>query len=72
VIDDKFTRQKTKPSINLTFHGITIDVSDEYQNADDTICSNREFDSNKSDENTIRPKKHDKERIAATRGIKID
>jgi hypothetical protein len=34
-----------------TLRGIKIDSSDEYENADDSIRVNREFDSNKIDEN---------------------
>jgi hypothetical protein len=31
--------------------GITIDRSDEYENADDSICVNHEFDLNELEEN---------------------
>jgi hypothetical protein len=39
-----------EPLMNSTFRGISIDLSDEYANAFDSIRSNREFDSNEMDE----------------------
>jgi hypothetical protein len=42
---DKFRKRNADPSIDWTWDGITIDWSDEYENARDSICINREFDS---------------------------
>jgi hypothetical protein len=36
-----------------TFRGITIDWSDDNENASDSICAKREFDSNVIDENNL-------------------
>jgi hypothetical protein len=55
-----------------TFRGISIDLSDEYENADDSIRINREFDSNEIDERDLQQKKDDDPRIATFRGISID
>jgi hypothetical protein len=41
---------KAEPSINRTLRGIMIDLSDEDENASDSIRVNREFDSNEIDE----------------------
>jgi hypothetical protein len=61
-----------EPSINRTCRGISIDLSDEYENADDSIRSNREFDSNEIDESDLQSEKHDDPRISTFRGISID
>jgi hypothetical protein len=45
-IDDTSTFWKAEPSINRTPRGITIDWSEESENASDSIRVNREFDSN--------------------------
>jgi hypothetical protein len=44
--DDKSTSQNAVASMNSTLRGITIDLSDELENAYDSIRFNREFDSN--------------------------
>jgi hypothetical protein len=61
-----------EPSTNSTFRGISIDRSDENENALDPIRVNREFDSNEIDENEQQGKKHDDPRISIFRGISID
>jgi hypothetical protein len=49
-IDDKFVPRNAESSMNWTFRGMTIDWSDEHENANDSIRVNREFDSNMIDE----------------------
>jgi hypothetical protein len=51
--------------------GITIDSSDEYENAFDSIGSNREFDSNEIDQSESHPEKHDEPRSSISKGIMI-
>jgi glucan biosynthesis protein len=46
-----------------TFRGISIDSSDEYENAYDSIRINFEFDSNEIDESDLQNEKHDDPRI---------
>jgi hypothetical protein len=58
--------------MNRTFRGITIDRSDDPQNASDSIRVNREFDSNLIDESKQQPEKHRHSRISTFRGITID
>jgi hypothetical protein len=72
VIDDKVTLINAEPSMNWTFRGITIDSSDENENADDSIRVNCEFDSNEIDESDLQSEKHDEQRISTFLGIKID
>jgi hypothetical protein len=67
-----FTPQNAEPAINWTFRGITIDESDEYVNASDSIRVNRESDSNVTDESDLHSEKHDEQRISTFRGITID
>jgi hypothetical protein len=55
-----------------TLRGITIDRSDEYENADDSIRVNRESVSNVIDESDSHPRKHDDPMISTFRGITID
>jgi hypothetical protein len=55
-----------------TFRGISIDRSDEYENANDSIRFNRESDSNEMDESDLHDEKHDDPRISTFRGISID
>jgi hypothetical protein len=50
VTDDRATPQNPKSSMNRTFRGITIDWSDEFENACDSIRVKCEFDSNVIDE----------------------
>jgi hypothetical protein len=52
-----------------TLLGITIDSSDDPENAPDSIRSNREFDSNEMDENDPHREKQDEPRISISRGI---
>jgi hypothetical protein len=54
-----------------TFRGIMIDLSDDDENADDSIRVNRELDSNVIDESS-ETKKHCDPRISTFLGIKID
>jgi hypothetical protein len=70
--DDRGTEQNGEPSMNRTLRGIRIDGSDEFENANDSIRVNREFDSNEIDENDLQHKKHDEQRISTLRGIKTD
>jgi hypothetical protein len=58
--------------MNLTFRGITIDSSDNLQNASDSIRVKREFDSNVIDESNLQDEKHFDPRISTLRGIVID
>jgi hypothetical protein len=52
-----------------TFRGITIDESDENENAFDSIRVNRESDSNVIDESDRQYEKHDEQRISISRPI---
>jgi hypothetical protein len=54
-----------------TLRGIKIDSSDEYENADDSIRVNCEFDSNVTDESDLQDEKHFDSRISTFLGIKI-
>jgi hypothetical protein len=72
LIDDRFTEQKAEPSMNRTVRGITIDRSDESENANDSIRVNREFDSNEIDESDLQFEKHFEQRISTLDGITID
>jgi hypothetical protein len=58
--------------MNRTFRGITIDSSDEYENAFDSIRVKCEFDSNVIDESEQQDEKHFDPRISIFLGIKID
>jgi hypothetical protein len=66
------TQQNAEPSINWTFRGITIDESDEFENASDSIRVNRESDSIVIDESDRQFEKHFEQRISTFRGITID
>jgi hypothetical protein len=55
-----------------TVRGITIDSSDEAQNACDSICLMREFGSNRTDESEEQYEKEDLPRISTPHGIKMD
>jgi hypothetical protein len=55
-----------------TFRGISIDLSDYDENADDSIRVNREFDLNEIDESDSHSQKHDDPKISTFRGITID
>jgi hypothetical protein len=46
-----------------TLDGITIDSSDEYENAFDSIRVNRDFDANEIDESDLQDEQHNKQRI---------
>jgi hypothetical protein len=47
-------------------------LSDEHENASDSIRVNREFDSNEIDESDSHRSKHDDPKISTFRGISID
>jgi hypothetical protein len=72
VIEDCPILINAEPAMTETFRGMTIDVNDEFENAKDSICFNREFDSNVIDERDRQYEKHDVQRISTLRGIKID
>jgi hypothetical protein len=55
-----------------TLLGITIDSSDENENAEDSIRVNRDFDSNEIDLRNLHFKKKDDPRISTLHGITID
>jgi hypothetical protein len=59
-------------SINRTCRGISIDLSDEYENANDSIRFNRKFDSNAIGEIDSQDEKLDDPRILTFRGMSID
>jgi hypothetical protein len=63
---------KTSRTKNFNSDGITIDSSDEHENAHDSIRANREFDSNESDESHSQLEKQDEQRTSTFDGIKID
>jgi hypothetical protein len=54
------------------FRGISIDVTDDDENALDSIRVNREFASNVIDESDLHDRKHDDPRTSTFRGITID
>jgi hypothetical protein len=58
--------------MNSIFRGILIDLSDEFENASDSIRVKREFDSNVIDESDLQDEKQDDPRISTFLGIKID
>jgi hypothetical protein len=58
--------------MNSTFRGIMIDLSDDSQNASDSIRFNCEFDSNVIDESDSQNKKHPNPRVSTFRGMMID
>jgi hypothetical protein len=58
--------------MNWTFCGITIDWSDENENAADSIRVKHEFDSNMIDESDSQDEKQADPRISTLLGIKID
>jgi hypothetical protein len=64
--------KNAEPSINWTFRGITIDESDDFENASESIRVNREPDSNVIDESDSQYQKHFEQRISTFRGITID
>jgi hypothetical protein len=72
MIDEKLTFRKAQSSMNRTLRGITIDFSDECENANDSIRVNREFDSIEIDKSDLQYEKHFEQRISTLRGIKID
>jgi hypothetical protein len=55
-----------------TLQGIKIVGIDESENADDSICINREFDSNVIDESNLQDAKHCEQRTSTSHGITID
>jgi hypothetical protein len=73
VIDESdWQYEKHEESRISTFWGIMIDLSDDDENADDSIRVNREFDSNEIDESDQQYEKHEEQRISTFRGIVID
>jgi hypothetical protein len=71
-IDCNFVFSNAEPSINCRLRGITIDWSEEDENANDSIRFNLEFDLNEIDESDSQDEKHAKQRISTLRGITID
>jgi hypothetical protein len=59
-------------AINNIVEGILIDLSDENENADDSIRINLEFDSNVIDESDLPNEKHSEPIISTLFGINID
>jgi hypothetical protein len=73
VIDENDSQlEKHDEQRSSTFRGITIDSSDEYENAFDSIRVNLESDSNVIDESDLQFEKHDEQRSSTLRGITID
>jgi hypothetical protein len=70
--DNKITPTNAEPSMNRTFRGITIDRSDENENAPHSIRIKAEFDSNVTDESASQYEKQNDPRISTFLGIKID
>jgi hypothetical protein len=58
--------------MNRTFRGITIDLSDENENANDSIRVKCEFDSNVIYERDLQLEKHPEPRFSTLLGIEID
>jgi hypothetical protein len=73
VIDesDSHFKKQCDPRIS-TFRGIIIDLSDEYENASDSIRVKCEFDSNLIDESDLQYEKLCDPTISTFLGIKID
>jgi hypothetical protein len=71
-MDDKATSINAEPSMNCTFRRITIDLSDEYENAADSIRVKCECNSNVIDKSDLQYEEHLDPRIPTLRGIKID
>jgi hypothetical protein len=71
---DESDRQNEKhfDPIISTCLGIKIDLSDENENASDSIRLSREFDSNVIDESDSHAEKRSDPRISTLLGIKID
>jgi hypothetical protein len=57
--------------MNWTFRGITIESSDEYENASDSVRVNCEFDSNVIDESDLQWQKAFGPKISTFLGIEI-
>jgi hypothetical protein len=70
-VSDLHPEKHDDPTIS-TLLGITIDSSDEDENALDSIRVNRELDSNEIDESDLHQEKHDDPRISTLLGITID
>jgi hypothetical protein len=67
-----FVIANAEPSMNRTFRGSLIDLSDDHRNANDSIRINRESDSNEIDKSRRQQEKHPDSRISTLRGILID
>jgi hypothetical protein len=59
-------------AINNIVEGINMDLSEDLENASDSIRVKCEFDSNVIDESDLQYAKHFDPRISTLRGIKID
>jgi hypothetical protein len=70
-IDDNVTSTNAEPSMNWTFRGITIDRSDDPENASDSNRVKHEFDSNVIDESNSQDEKQCEPRISIFRPISI-
>jgi hypothetical protein len=70
VIDEseRHCEKHFEPRIS-TFLGITIDLIDEFENANNSSIFTREFDSNKTDESDLHRAKHDEPSISIVFGI---
>jgi hypothetical protein len=70
VIDESDSQyQKQNEQRISTFRGITIDESDDFENAEDSIRVNRESDSNVIDESDSQCEKQFEQRISISRPI---
>jgi hypothetical protein len=70
--DDNLAVPNEELSINWVVRGITIERSEQSENALDSIRVNREFDSNETDKSDVHEEKHSEQRIWQLRGIAID
>jgi hypothetical protein len=59
---------KAEPSMNRVFRGMTIDWSDDRENAEDSIRVKREFSSNEITESDRHKEKQDDPRTSTERG----
>jgi hypothetical protein len=70
-MDDNLTLINAEPSMNSTFRGITIDSSDDLENASDSIRVKCEFDLNEIDESDLQFEKQFEPRISIFLPISI-
>jgi hypothetical protein len=59
-----FVPQNGEPSMTWSFHGSSIELIEENENAHDSIRINREFEWNEIDESDSQAEKHDDPRIS--------